>query len=353
MKLVRAGPFAAHFGDLERTLFMRNYDNREQGERTAERIEDRDWRERNQGGRFDWDSRRGWESQDRYGARYPSEGDVGYARPGSESRPRDYDDGRYPSRSGNGPGGYGQGRFGESWGGTSGGAIGQGSGYGQSAQGQGTGYGQSYYYPSQGGTYGPARPWNEQNWRGQEYGEQYGGYQQGAQRGPGHWSADQGGFGEWGDARGGYPDYSQESRQRGGMARFGTIGDRSSQETWGRSAQRRRGTAPKGYKRSDDRIQEDVCERIMDDGIDAGEVDVKVKEAVVVLTGEVEDRRDKHRIEQIAAEVSGVQDVENQVRIKKADSSRSERSSTGASGNAQSSGSPGSQQKTGAGARRE
>ena len=77
---------------------------------------------------------------------------------------------------------------------------------------------------------------------------------------------------------------------------------------------------------------EDVSERLIDAGIDASDVDVSVKQGVVTLSGEVRARHDKHRIEQIAADSSGVCDVENQLRIKKTSgSSSSSSSSTGGS----------------------
>jgi len=75
--------------------------------------------------------------------------------------------------------------------------------------------------------------------------------------------------------------------------------------------------APKGYRKSDDRIKEEVCERLIEEGIDCGNVDVSIKEGLVTVTGEVNDRRDKHRIEEIAESVSGVSDVENQLRLAK------------------------------------
>lgn len=79
---------------------------------------------------------------------------------------------------------------------------------------------------------------------------------------------------------------------------------------------RRRGVAPRGYQRSDDRIREDVCERLMDDGLDCGGLEVTVRSGIVELSGEVEQRSDKHRIEQVAANVSGVSDVNNQLRVR-------------------------------------
>jgi hypothetical protein len=78
------------------------------------------------------------------------------------------------------------------------------------------------------------------------------------------------------------------------------------------------GKGPKGYVRSDERIREDVCDRLSDDDeVDASEVSVSVKEGEVVLEGTVADRYSKHRAEDIAESVSGVRDVSNHLRTRK------------------------------------
>ena len=76
------------------------------------------------------------------------------------------------------------------------------------------------------------------------------------------------------------------------------------------------GRGPKGYQRSDDRIREDICEVLMQHGeIDASEVEVEVQNGEVTLRGTVEDRRQKRLIEDVLEEVSGVRDVQNQLRV--------------------------------------
>lgn len=72
---------------------------------------------------------------------------------------------------------------------------------------------------------------------------------------------------------------------------------------------------PKGYKRSDARIHEDVCECIARSGVDAEEVEVKVENREVTLTGTVGSRHEKRRIEDLAEEVFGVEDVHNHLRV--------------------------------------
>jgi len=78
------------------------------------------------------------------------------------------------------------------------------------------------------------------------------------------------------------------------------------------------GKGPKGYSRSDDRIRDDVCERLTyDPDIDASDVTVTVSQGEVTLAGEVEDRRAKRRAEDIIEEVSGVRDIHNQLRARR------------------------------------
>jgi hypothetical protein len=79
-----------------------------------------------------------------------------------------------------------------------------------------------------------------------------------------------------------------------------------------------RGRPPKGYTRSDERIREDLCDRISEHGdIDASEVEVKVQNGEVILTGTVEERRFKHMLERIAESIAGVTDVRNEIRMQR------------------------------------
>lgn len=78
------------------------------------------------------------------------------------------------------------------------------------------------------------------------------------------------------------------------------------------------GIGPKGYKRSDERIHEDICERLIDsDHVDCGDVSVEVKDGTVTLEGTVPDRYMKYEIEDIADSCSGVRDVENNIRVQR------------------------------------
>lgn len=79
----------------------------------------------------------------------------------------------------------------------------------------------------------------------------------------------------------------------------------------------RRGKGPRGYQRSDERIREDVSDRLTDDEIvDASDIDVKVKDCEVTLSGFVQSRRERRRAEDCAESVSGVRHVQNNVRVR-------------------------------------
>jgi hypothetical protein len=76
-----------------------------------------------------------------------------------------------------------------------------------------------------------------------------------------------------------------------------------------------RGRGPKDYKRSDERIREDVNDRLTEDHfLDASGIIVAVKDGEVTLSGNVERKRDKRRAEDIADSVSGVSHVQNNLR---------------------------------------
>lgn len=85
-----------------------------------------------------------------------------------------------------------------------------------------------------------------------------------------------------------------------------------------RDALRRR-QGPKGYTRSDERIREDVCERLAGAlEIDVSDVSVQVRDGCVALEGSVPARWMKHGVEDIADSCMCVRDVENRVRVRHA-----------------------------------
>lgn len=76
------------------------------------------------------------------------------------------------------------------------------------------------------------------------------------------------------------------------------------------------GKGPKGYRRSDERIREEVSETLeRDPWIDASEIEVDVKEGVVTLRGHIEDRRQKRMAEDCIENLSGVRDVRNELTV--------------------------------------
>lgn len=76
------------------------------------------------------------------------------------------------------------------------------------------------------------------------------------------------------------------------------------------------GVGPRNYRRSDERIAEDVCERLTDDReVDATDIEVHVENAEVFLTGRVGTRHEKRRAEDLALRCHGVHDVRNDLRV--------------------------------------
>lgn len=77
-----------------------------------------------------------------------------------------------------------------------------------------------------------------------------------------------------------------------------------------------KGKGPRGYKRSDERIREDISDRLTDySHLDASNIEVTVSEGAVILEGWVDSRWAKRSAEDIVETVSGVQDVRNNLRV--------------------------------------
>jgi len=237
-----------------------------------DRYGERDRERRYGGGRENssWGERRSFSESD-YG--------QGDARYGSE---------RYGGRDDN-LGGYDERRYvrGDDYGGMGGGMSG---GYGREGAGRYYGRGQSYG----GQSYGS----QSQSYGGQSGGQSYGG------------------------------------RDRNWMERTGDrmaswFNDDDDRE---RTTGQFRGRGPKGYRRSDERIREDVCDRLSDDPmLDASEIEVRVQNGEVTLEGSVSDRQDKRRAETLVESCSGVDHVQNNIRVQQQSYGQSRSStSTGA-----------------------
>jgi osmotically-inducible protein OsmY len=189
---------------------------------------------------------------------------------------------------------------------------------------RGQGGEQQRYGQGRGGYYGES---SRRRYRGRYYGEPYGAY-----------DYDRYEYGE--RAREPYyqRSYEREYREpyyRGGRGRgeergfFERAGDEIKSWFGDEEAERRRradeirkglyaGRGPRGYRRSDERIREDINDRLTDDWyVDASDVEVTINNGMVTLTGRVDSRDDKRRAEDIAESVSGVMDVSNQLRVER------------------------------------
>lgn len=110
-----------------------------------------------------------------------------------------------------------------------------------------------------------------------------------------------------------YRRHDEDWRHREGQtAREGMRGYREEGRDW---YPQYRGRPPRAYRRSDERILDDIVERLLVAAVDASEVEVKVENGEVTLSGTVRERRDKRRIEDACEDVFGVQDVHNQIRV--------------------------------------
>ena len=93
-----------------------------------------------------------------------------------------------------------------------------------------------------------------------------------------------------------------------------------------------RGRGPLNYTRSDERIREDLNERLTDaDDLDASGITVEVSNGVATLSGSVDERWMKHRAEDLADGCSGVRDVRNLIQVKSSTQRASAYSSSAAS----------------------
>jgi len=83
------------------------------------------------------------------------------------------------------------------------------------------------------------------------------------------------------------------------------------------------GRGPKGYTRSDQRIREDICDALMmHPHVDASEMEVRVENGEVTLSGSAAGRGEKYIAEELCDAVAGVLDVHNSVRVKRVSSRR-------------------------------
>jgi osmotically-inducible protein OsmY len=219
---------------------------------------------------------------------------------------------------------------------------------GQGGWGQGGGYAASSGWTETGGHYG---------------GGTHGG--QGGQSGTGHSSGGYGAQGSGGQGYGGYgpfgygpgtvppyggqgygqqgfgrpqeqspssPGYGQQQQQHGPHGYGGANYGSEAYAGWaGPEALRQEGRSgrphhrtpvprerkgPKGYTRSDQRLLEEICDRLVQQvDIDPSDIEVKVSEGMVELEGSIDSRASKHRVEDLVDSVWGVKDIRNNLRV--------------------------------------
>lgn len=106
--------------------------------------------------------------------------------------------------------------------------------------------------------------------------------------------------------------HAQSGQSRGGVAFDGR--EHGSRVSLGPRGHRGRG--PAGYVRSDERIADDVIDRLThDEQIDASEILISVDDGIVTLTGNVPERAMKRLAEDLVANAGGVRDVHNAIRV--------------------------------------
>jgi hypothetical protein len=90
-----------------------------------------------------------------------------------------------------------------------------------------------------------------------------------------------------------------------------------------------RGMGPASYKRSDERIRDDIYERLTDShAIDARSIMVEVNQGNVTLSGTVVERRMRYAAEDLVERVGGVANINNQLRVGQQEASGAGASST-------------------------
>lgn len=202
------------------------------------------------------------------------------------------------------------------------------------------------YGSSQGAPFGESQGrFGRQEYASQDFARNLGG--RGTQSGYGA-SRGGGGLHEYGtpgyetagyDSDLGYTGQSMEGRGAGSQYRagssagygsgsgyqFGTYqGDTGYQRSY-------RGMGPQNYKRPDERIRDDIYERLTDSHeIDARQISVDVSQGNVTLTGTVPERQMRYAAEDLVEGCMGVTNINNQLTVQEASSGAGQSASTGA-----------------------
>ncbi|GGD54133.1 BON domain-containing protein [Pseudoxanthomonas indica] len=191
------------------------------------------------------------------------------------------------------------------------------------------GYGDAGHFAEQ------QRPHTGGDWRHRGGPSVSGNWRSGSQAQGGHAQGRNYGQADYGQGSYGRGGYGQQNDQRARGA-----GDYSGYSENDRNQQNFRGRGPRGYTRSDERITEDLNERLTDDWqLDADDIQVSVSAGVATLSGTVEQRWLKHHAENLAESCSGVKDVRNEIRVVGSGSRESASGFAGSTGSSTATGS--------------
>lgn len=201
-----------------------------------------------------------------------------------------------------------------------------------SARRMGQGYGESSSYGQNPG-YGYGRGGREEG--AMSYGYQENQYRQQRQYGQQ--------YGQQFDQQ--FDPYQDQQRQRGQFSQFGASNQFGQQNQYGQQRQfgqhlddpsysgqsrqaQYRGSGPRNFTRSNERILEEVNERLTDDPwLDAADITVRCADGRVQLEGQVRDRWMKHRAEDIVDACMGVRDIDNRLQIQRSGQSNADSTS--------------------------
>ncbi|KGQ18199.1 hypothetical protein LF41_1553 [Lysobacter dokdonensis DS-58] len=133
------------------------------------------------------------------------------------------------------------------------------------------------------------------------------------------------GVGPTGGAGGDYGREREFGHSYGSASGYGSragwdLGTHQRDTSVGAPRQSFRGMGPSHYKRADDRIRDDIYERLTDDHhIDARSIMVDVNEGNVTLSGTVTERRMRYAAEDLVERIGGVSNINNQLRVQSDD----------------------------------
>lgn len=112
-------------------------------------------------------------------------------------------------------------------------------------------------------------------------------------------------------------EYEKEAGYRERMRKIGEGHLQKNQnQTWPHYQGEHQGKGSRNYKRSAERITDDIHQRLTDHpALDATDIEVKIENGEVTLTGSVETREAKRLAEDLCETVRGVTNVENRLRV--------------------------------------